>query len=802
VADDKTIIQLRPAGGVPPGARLNEMYEIERLIGQGGMGEVYKGFNIQTHDPVAIKMILQELSDNPDVLALFRREATTLFKLYHEGIVRYLSFSKDSGLQRAYLAMEFVDGRSLAKRVAERPLNSQEARILVERIGSALDAAHRLGVVHRDISPDNIILPDDDVRKAKLIDFGIAKSHRPGEKTIIGDGFAGKYNYVSPEQAGLFGGEVTAKSDIYSFGLVLIEALRGRPLDMAGSPADVIEKRRRVPDLASAPPEFRLLLTKLLQPKPADRPDSIAASLALLGGTQKSNGSAALWAAAALIAVSLGAVGFVFRDDLIGHGPKAPPSSPPTSTPISTPSTPPSVNKPPPLPPVEPTASAQPTSSPQPTPTAEPTATPTPTPTPVPTLPSVEVLSDAAPPRAPQDKVSLPPAVVGVPYRAQLPAFIDPGQKGLKLTADATPAGLSFVDHGDGAGEVSGTPTQAGEAALTVTATNIHGRKARMAVAFVVGAGASPSPAPTTVRAPTPSQASVALSGAIAGRDYNATLPPFRAGSDIRGLTLRAEPSPPDGMTFSDAGGGFSLLSGRPTKAGAYAFDVVASDANGQSGRMTVKIAVAPAASETPAAPDKLTAFLRAYDGGACFFAVPASDPASVDAFAADRSAFSRFDDALKRATGVETNIAAHVLSNAQCPVIDLLKLPASVSAPAPSLRVDNVKVGPGRPLSGRVEGLAGRRLALISVDNDGDAYRLAVSLDADGSGGSFSAPLSGDAGSVNKTQVLLAIGTERPLPGLENFRAGGARDLAQALRGDWTKAGASASAVYFELSR
>ena len=367
MADDKTIFQMRPSGGVRPGDRLNEMFEIEHLIGQGGMGEVYRGFNIQTHDPVAIKMILQELSDNPDVLALFRREAATLFKIYHEAIVRYLGFSVDPRLQRAYLVMEFVDGRSLAKRVAARPLDSQEARILVERIGSALDAAHRLGVVHRDISPDNIILPDDDVRKAKLIDFGIARSRRPDEATIIGSGFAGKYNYVSPEQAGLFGAEVTGKSDIYSFGLVLAEALSGRALDMAGSPADVIEKRKRVPDLQSAPQEFRPLLTKLLQPKPADRPETMAAVVALLAAVkprpQKRGGSAVLWAAAALIVVSLGAVGFVFRDDLIGGISKISPASKPSPTISATPT----VNKPPPLPPVESTATAVPT------PTVEPT---------------------------------------------------------------------------------------------------------------------------------------------------------------------------------------------------------------------------------------------------------------------------------------------------------------------------------------------------------------------------------------------------------------------------------------------
>ncbi|HYA71957.1 MAG TPA: serine/threonine-protein kinase, partial [Roseiarcus sp.] len=173
--EDKTVFQPAPGGSVRPGARLNGIYEIEKLIAQGGMGEVYRGFNIQTNDLVAIKMIRPELSRNPDALALFRREASTLHNLQHEAIVRYFVFSVDPDLQRAYLAMEFVDGPSLTKRLASGPLSLGEVKILQKRIGGALEAAHRLGVVHRDISSDNVILPDGDVRRAKIIDFGIAR---------------------------------------------------------------------------------------------------------------------------------------------------------------------------------------------------------------------------------------------------------------------------------------------------------------------------------------------------------------------------------------------------------------------------------------------------------------------------------------------------------------------------------------------------------------------------------------------------------------------------------------------------
>ena len=95
------------------------------------------------------------------------------------------------------------------------------------------------------------MIPGGDVARAKIIDFGIARSTQLGDGTMIGSGFAGKYNYVSPEQLGLFGGDVTAKSDIYSLGLVLVEAMTGQPIDMGGSQAAILEKRRKVPDLGA-----------------------------------------------------------------------------------------------------------------------------------------------------------------------------------------------------------------------------------------------------------------------------------------------------------------------------------------------------------------------------------------------------------------------------------------------------------------------------------------------------------------------------------------------------------------------
>ncbi|MFL5031234.1 MAG: serine/threonine-protein kinase [Xanthobacteraceae bacterium] len=263
---------------VSAGTRLNGIYEVECQIGAGGMGEVYKGHAIQTGDPVAIKMMLGELVENEAALALFRKEASALHYLQHDAIVRYYVFTVEPVLQRPYLAMEFVDGRSLHDILRDDgPLSFEATRSLMQRLASGLQAAHDRGIIHRDVSPDNVIIPQGDVRRAKIIDFGIARSTHLGQATVIGSGFAGKYNYVSPEQLGLFGGDVTAKSDIYSLGLVLYEALTGRPLDMGGSQVEIVDKRRKVPDLGAIDMRFRPLLERMLRPNPKDRPDSMTA---------------------------------------------------------------------------------------------------------------------------------------------------------------------------------------------------------------------------------------------------------------------------------------------------------------------------------------------------------------------------------------------------------------------------------------------------------------------------------------------------------------------------------------------
>lgn len=263
-------------GGIRIGTELNQTYKIDSLIGVGGMGEVFQGHNIQTGDPVAIKVVLPEFARDDMILDLFRKEARILNHLSHDAIVRYHVFSMDRSIGRPYLAMEFVGGPSLAERIKSGPLPEDDVAYLVQRLADGLHKAHEAGVIHRDMSPDNVILPDGKVKSAKIIDFGIARSANVGGATLLGGSFAGKYNYVSPEQLGLYGGDVTPQSDIYSLALVLAAALRGSPIDMHGSQVDVIEKRRSVPDLSAIPPRFQGLLSAMLAPDPARRLRSMA----------------------------------------------------------------------------------------------------------------------------------------------------------------------------------------------------------------------------------------------------------------------------------------------------------------------------------------------------------------------------------------------------------------------------------------------------------------------------------------------------------------------------------------------
>jgi predicted Ser/Thr protein kinase len=273
-------VEMQMAGGdgtaLPVGTVLSNTYVIEAFLARGGMGEVYRARHRELGSSHAIKMIRAELARDEGVIRLFTEEAKKLRRVREDGVVAYEGLFLDE-FGRRFLVMEFVDGPSLAQRLRDGPLSVDEVRSLRDRIALGLGAAHAKGIFHRDLSPDNVILVDGKTERAKVIDFGIAKSTEPGDVTVVGENFAGKYSWVAPEQLGLYGGKVDARADIYSLGLLLASAAAGRPISPAGSMAQVIAAREKVPDLSAVPAALRAELEPLLQPDPARRPISMIA---------------------------------------------------------------------------------------------------------------------------------------------------------------------------------------------------------------------------------------------------------------------------------------------------------------------------------------------------------------------------------------------------------------------------------------------------------------------------------------------------------------------------------------------
>ncbi len=263
-----------PIHGIPPGTLLVNTYRVERLLGGGGMGEVYLASHAGLGTRHAIKVIRPAMALNRQVMDLFYREAKVLRGVRNDAVVSYDGFVRDDQ-GRDYLVMEYVEGPSLADRLRRGPLSPSDVITLRDRLAAGLAEAHRKGAVHRDISPDNVILPGNQIDAAKLIDFGLCKLTDPGQETIIGSSFAGKYRYASPEQFGLYGGAIDARSDIYSLGLILGAAAQGRPLEMGESFEAALRSRQTVPDLSKVPASLRDWISAMLQPDPAARPGSL-----------------------------------------------------------------------------------------------------------------------------------------------------------------------------------------------------------------------------------------------------------------------------------------------------------------------------------------------------------------------------------------------------------------------------------------------------------------------------------------------------------------------------------------------
>src|SRR5687767_6117612 len=268
---------------LPTGARLGP-YEILSAVGAGGMGEVYKARDTRLDRTVAVKVLPARLSEDPAFRQRFEREIKAISQLSHPHICTVHDVGNEAGVE--YLIMEFLEGETLAERIAKGPLPLEQVLRYGIDISDALEKAHGQGIVHRDLKPANVMLPKSGL---KLVDFGLAKLDLPApgsvvstlsglptqaERTAEGT-IVGTFHYMAPEQ--VEGGEADGRSDIFALGLLLYEMATGKKAFSGKSPASLMGAilHSEAPSISSSqpmtPPALDRLVKTCLAKDPADR---------------------------------------------------------------------------------------------------------------------------------------------------------------------------------------------------------------------------------------------------------------------------------------------------------------------------------------------------------------------------------------------------------------------------------------------------------------------------------------------------------------------------------------------------
>lgn len=267
-----------------PGTKLGR-YQIETVIGSGGMGVVYRAKDLQLQREVAIKVLRENLAQDTNALKRLEREARAVAALSHPNILDVHDFGSHEGT--AYVVTELLEGKSLKRLIQEHSLSFEEAVVIGLSIAEGLHAAHAKGVVHRDLKPDNIFITSDS--RVKILDFGLAvlkpvlsSRELSAASTVSGifdEGISGTVPYMSPEQ--IRGKTIDARSDIFSFGSVFYEMIAGRPPFQRETKADSIaailqEEPAYEHELdTKLPPQAIRMLRSCLQKDPAQRiPDA------------------------------------------------------------------------------------------------------------------------------------------------------------------------------------------------------------------------------------------------------------------------------------------------------------------------------------------------------------------------------------------------------------------------------------------------------------------------------------------------------------------------------------------------
>jgi serine/threonine-protein kinase len=250
---------------------LDDRYEVGEVIGRGGMGEVRQARDRRLARDVAIKFLRSDLAAQPDAHARFAEEARNAGRLSHPNVVLVLDQGEHDG--RPYLVMERLPGETLHDEIGRGPLTDARACAVARDVLSGVGAAHALGIVHRDVTPANVLLTEDG--RAKVADFGIAKTTDSASFTVVGQ-VLGTPAYLAPER--LHGEPATAASDVYAVGVVLYEALTGeRPFagDTPVAVAAAVTEGQVVPMLVRMPNVDTTLAAAIdaaMQRDPSKRP--------------------------------------------------------------------------------------------------------------------------------------------------------------------------------------------------------------------------------------------------------------------------------------------------------------------------------------------------------------------------------------------------------------------------------------------------------------------------------------------------------------------------------------------------
>jgi serine/threonine protein kinase len=403
---------------LPSGTILAGRYRIDALIGEGGMGDVYRAQHLTIDKPVAIKVLAPEQVRRSRIVSRFLQEARAASRIRHDNVVDITDFGDSDGL--VFFVMEFLDGEDLSRLLKrEGRLPWARARGIILQILDALAAAHRAGIVHRDIKPHNCVMTQREGRVdfVKLIDFGIAKlrdAGGSGEQLTRTGAIVGTAEYMSPEQGS--GTELDGRSDLYSVGVILYRMLTGEVPFAGGNPMAVLYQHihgvLRPPSVAcpdaAIGPELDALVTKALakdrEGRFVDAEDFAAAVRAVSedGGLarRRQSSRARTWLAVGVAIPAIAIAGWWFT-----RTPEAPTAAPSTTsaaiaeppTPVEPPTTPSTTTTPSSMPAVDPPL-------PTPTPPIVPTPTPTAEPAP-PTAPAVPTTRTAKAVRSALEKV-------------------------------------------------------------------------------------------------------------------------------------------------------------------------------------------------------------------------------------------------------------------------------------------------------------------------------------------------------------------------------------------------------------